>query len=282
MKISLFLKLYLLKLIDFFITNRLCYSIHKLFSWMYFQWMRWMWRIEFHNGTLSINNKVYIQIDTFKKIREKSKLFKDLDIVFICDGNRRWATKNNIDNNQTKIQYGIEKIEQIIEFSYLHGLRSVSFYIFSIRNFQRDSAEIMAIKKFITNGKIQNYPFQLKLYGDFSYFEDATIIEKLLEIEEKSDSRNNSFIVNIFISYNSTNCDKDKTNKRQFFNDNVDLVIRTSGEKRLSDFMIRQVASGCGVNFVNCLWPELTLSHITFMLLLYKIEMQFFRKKSHK
>lgn len=282
MGISLFFKLYLLKLIDFFITNRLCYFIHRFFSWIYLRWMLWIWGIEVHNSTHLIDNKVHIQIDTFKKIRERSRLFKDLDIVFICDGNRRWATKNNIGDNQIKIQYGFEKIEEIIEFSYLNGLHSVSFYVFSIRNFQRDAKEVTAIKEFITSEKIQNYPFQLKLYGDFSYFKDSTITEKLLEIEEKSGLKNDGFIVNIFISYNSTNCDKDKTNKRQFFNDNVDLVIRTSGEKRLSDFMVRQVANGCGVNFINCLWPELTLSHITFMILLYKIEMYFFRKKSYK
>lgn len=278
------------KSLDFLINSKLFNWLHRMISYLFIKalWIFYSFAVE--KGGLFKRSE--LNLKDLWKIRKVSMAFQGLDVAFICDGNRRWAKKQSMKNNafsadgqmsvKDKISVGLEKIHQIIQVSYAMGLRSASFYIFAIRNFKRTD-EINSIKQFLKECHSGEYPFKFKIYGDLSRFESPEIEAKILEAEKNSGANSkdapNPFTVNIFISYNSTECDRDPNNTREYFNDNVDLIIRTSGEKRLSDFLVRHVAKGTAFYPVRNLWPDFTISHLMFVLLLHKYENKLLKHK---
>ncbi|OQS55498.1 RER2 [Ecytonucleospora hepatopenaei] len=272
--------LYLLRIGDFFIDNKIFLFMHNIISFCMFFFYKIFYGIVFKHVSFdgkedhvlfdSEENNTILKI---QKLRKNKGMFKNINMVFICDGNRRWAKKHGYTDTTKKVEIGINKIHEIILFLYLQGCKSASFYVFAIRNFRRASDELSAIKKYLKSESIKKYNLKVKIYGEIERFEDKQVVENISKWENNSNSINDeTFVINLFLAYNSTECDKDKSNLRAYFDDPVDILVRTSGERRLSDFMVRQVASGTQVKFISPLWPELTISHVFFILLQQKFE----------
>lgn len=180
------------------------------------------------------------------------------------------VTELSLENH--RMRGGVMKITELIEFAYFYGLKEVSLYCFSIKNFQRKKEEVADIMDIIKNNedlKIE-LPVRINVFGNMELL-DGTV-RRILERWEQRTAHNVGLVVNIFFSYSSS-CE---SSDAQFTNP-VDLLIRTSGVKRLSDFMVRQVAGGTAVDFVSPLWPEFSLMHLWLTLAKYRLEEAYLR-----
>lgn len=215
----------------------------------------------------------------------KNSIFKGLSVAFIADGNRRWMKrkiieekKNGVfktseDSEERKVGAGSDKIAEIVKFAYFHNLKEVSFYCFAIKNFNRAKAEVDGIMNYIKKYGIveKTVPFKFKVYGKLELL-DPKVKEVFMKLEEGTkDSQGPLF--NLFFGYSSSD---DENNKNRFSN-HVDLLVRTGGDRRLSDFLVRHVAKGTSVEFVKTLWPELSLVHLWLLLSKLILENKFLK-----
>ncbi|ORD93818.1 RER2 [Enterospora canceri] len=270
------IKIFILRSIDSIICCKSFYPIHRLFTWLYTRYLSLFHGIKIKKTTVfqEVDSKA---LDDATLYRKNAVAFKGLDVAFICDGNRRWAKRRNITDKKAKIDHGLYKIEEISQHAYIHGFRSVSFFVFAIKNFARNNDEVDSIKNYTCSAEFKGYPFKIRIYGNLSLFKSNQVAEKLLELEEKTKNNSDEFTINFFIAYNSIECDKYTEENRLFFNKNVDILFRTSGERRLSDFMLRQIASGTTFTTISSLWPDFTISQLLLSLLCYRLERRWFK-----
>lgn len=206
----------------------------------------------------------------FINYRLQFYIVKDLKIAFIADGNRRYLKKMNKDIEQVK-EDGLKRIKEIIEFCNQFNIPEVGFYCFSIKNFKRSDKEVQNVLQLLTyNPYITNY--KVRVIGNLDLLPPA-IGENMRKLEI-STKNNTGIIVNLFIAYSTQN----EVENGIKFTGEVDLIVRTSGEKRLSDFLILQCCRGTNIFFCDFLWPEITLVHLYLIMLKYKLEQIFFKK----
>ncbi|KAM0672715.1 cis-prenyltransferase [Ordospora colligata] len=194
-----------------------------------------------------------------------------MNIAFICDGNRRYMKKHGF-KDPFERDDGLNKIYEFIQFAYIYGIREVSLFCFAIKNFRRKSSEVDGIMNIITNKfktpeeKEIRIKAKIRIYGRLDLVKQD-VRDKLILIQNET-QHNQDIIVNIFFAYSA----EDEIIQGVKFNSNVDILIRTGNEKRLSDFMIRQVAQGTSVFFAKPLWPEMSTIHLFLILLKHKLE----------
>jgi ditrans,polycis-polyprenyl diphosphate synthase len=207
-----------------------------------------------------------------KPQRSSSRAFEGLSLAFICDGNRRFLRKYRIKARNNK-QEGVEKIREMIEFGYKNRLRELSFFCFALKNFKRPGREVSELMSLVTSGEhgLLDSPIaiRVKVYGRLELLE-APVREEFNRLQEVSKD-NRDIVVNIFFSYSA----EDEIRSGGGFDGKVDLLVRTSGEKRLSDFMLRGAASGTHIFFARCLWPELTPMHVYLLLIKHVLEVKY-------
>ena len=201
-------------------------------------------------------------------------------IAIIMDGNGRWAREKKL----PKIigyQKGIESAQKIIESSKDLGIKYLTLYAFSLENWHRPKEEVVKLmdmfrgylKKDIE--KLIKKDIRIIFIGDRSKL-DEDIKISMKEVEDKS--LKNSFCLIIAMSYGAKNeiarailklseqYDKESLNKNNIEEliesvinphkiPNPDLLIRTSGEKRLSNFLLWQIAY-TELYFTNKYWPD--------------------------
>nr|AGE96330.1 undecaprenyl pyrophosphate synthetase [Encephalitozoon cuniculi] len=201
--------------------------------------------------------------------RSRLGIFKNMNIAFICDGNRRYARKLGLEDSFIKDK-GLQKIYEFIEFGCFYGIKEISFFCFALSNFKRSPEEVNKlmglVKQKIERPKEIGIGPKFRVYGRLDLLEED-VRKRLMDIEEES-KNNTSIIVNIFFAYSA----EDEITRGIQFNSHVDILIRTSNTKRLSNFMIRQVAKGTSVFFAKALWPELTTAHLFLILLKHRLE----------
>jgi len=203
-------------------------------------------------------------------------------IAVIMDGNGRWAKKKLlprlIGHNK-----GLDSVKKIIEFSIKYKIKDLTLYAFSTENWKRPIKEVEGLLKLFSQSiskeskKIHSNDIRLKFIGDVSIL-TKTLQEKIKKIEKET-SRNTSLILNIALNYggrldivNSVNNfykNKNK-NKNKIIKiteknvanglytkgqPDVDLLIRTGGEQRISNFLLWQVAYA-ELYFSKKLWPD--------------------------
>ena len=202
-------------------------------------------------------------------------------IAIIMDGNRRWAKREGLETALGHKE-GAENLKRIAKFANDLGIKYMTVYAFSTENWKRSEAEISALMKllkfygvyFLTNG---TDGIKLKVIGNRENInkEIKEVIEKL---EEKTKD-NTGLTLNIAFNYggrdeivNSTKkiakdvsegkINADDINEDLFKNyiytagqPDPDLLIRTSGEERLSNFLLWQLAYS-EFYFSDKFWPE--------------------------
>ena len=203
-------------------------------------------------------------------------------IAIIMDGNRRWAKQRGLEASLGHKE-GAENLKRIAKFANSIGIKYMTVYAFSTENWKRTEKEVSAIMKllkfylkdFLTSANNDN--IKINVIGtDFKLNDE--IKEEILKVEEKT-LKDTGMTLNIAFNYggrdeivNATKkiAEKVKENEmsieeitEQTIANNIytagqpdpDLVIRTSGEQRISNFLLWQIAYSEFV-FSNKYWPE--------------------------
>ncbi|MGB4658249.1 MAG: isoprenyl transferase [Mobilitalea sp.] len=213
---------------------------------------------------------------------EDNKLTIPNHVAIILDGNGRWAKQRKMPRNYGHTQ-GSKNVEKICKVAYEMGIKYLTVYAFSTENWKRPQDEIDALMKLLqtymdTSIKTSTKNnMKVRVIGDRSKLSDR-IVKSIEELEESS-KNNTGLNFQVAINYGSRDeilrAVKDlmadvRMNKIDVddIDDNVfeqyldtkgvpdpDLLIRTSGEQRLSNFLLWQLAY-TEFYFADVLWPD--------------------------
>ena len=195
-------------------------------------------------------------------------------VAIIMDGNGRWGLKNKNSRNEGH-KYGLITVEKIIKETINQKINFLTLYAFSTENWNRPKKEINYLFKLLENfllNKIRNFSKQnikLKVIGVKKF---SKKLNKLLTLSEKKTSKNTTLQINLAINYGSKfeilnavmriNKNNDKVNEKNFEKylqtkniPNPELLIRTGNTKRLSNFLLWQLAYA-EIFFEKKLWPD--------------------------
>ena len=205
-------------------------------------------------------------------------------IAIILDGNGRWAKKKGMPRNYGHAQ-GSKNVERICEEAYKMGVKYLTVYAFSTENWNRPKGEVDALMKLLRNymktclKTAEKNRMKVRVLGDLSGLDDD-IRTRILELEEAS-KNNDGLNFQIAINYGSRDeivravrslaqdcrdgkLDVDQISEEIFASyldtrgiPDPDLLIRTSGELRLSNYLLWQLAY-TEFYFTDVLWPDFT------------------------
>lgn len=196
-------------------------------------------------------------------------------VAIIMDGNGRWAQKRGLPRNMGH-RKGAEALSKIVKYSKEKGIKYLTVFAFSTENWRRPKSEVDYLLKL---------PFAFLDKFDKEFGKDnirinvigrkeglpLELISKIIETEKKTE-KNDGLVFTIALNYGSQDEIIDainyiKTNNIEVTKENfnnylytkdlpdVDLLIRTSGEYRLSNFLLWQIAYS-ELYFTNVLWPD--------------------------
>jgi tritrans,polycis-undecaprenyl-diphosphate synthase [geranylgeranyl-diphosphate specific] len=214
---------------------------------------------------------------------------KPQHIAIILDGNRRWATSNDL-NPWLGHEKGAEKVEQLIDWCIRLNVKSITLYVFSTENFQRSKHEVEEIMriaeekftKILTDPRIRSERIRVTVIGRTNLLPEN--LRKLIAEVEKDTKNYDGHYLNFAIAYGgraeivdaarkiaekvshgelSPKDVDEKTFERYLYTAHLpdqdpDLIIRTSGEERLSGFLLWQSAYS-ELCFLDVYWPDFRL-----------------------
>lgn len=208
-------------------------------------------------------------------------------LAIIPDGNRRWARKNGVPTFEGH-KRGIENFKKITSFCKKKGIKILTFFTFSTENWKRPKAEInylMRLFKETINSSIEKLHkegVRLKVIGERKGLPKEVI--KAIERAESLTKNNKEALLNLALNYGGRReiisaIEKIiKENKKYKITENVferylwtkdlpdpDLIIRTGGEKRISNFLIWQMAYS-ELYFSKKFWPDFTTKDLSRIL----------------
>ena len=200
------------------------------------------------------------------------------NIAIIMDGNGRWAKKNNLQIKEGHAR-GVSALKEIVKESVNQNIESLTVYAFSTENWKRPKSEVKAINNLIVNSinneldELIEQNVKVRFFGDYSNFGKKTY-EKINFAEEKSFSNKPKLRLNIALGYGGKmdiiNIAREVSRlkiKASDINDytinelsqvpepSIDLLIRTGGDTRISNFLLYQIAYS-EIHFVRKLWPD--------------------------
>ncbi len=209
-------------------------------------------------------------------------------IAIIMDGNGRWAKKRGLPRTAGHIA-GAKTIKSIVLHCNKIGVKVLTLYAFSTENWNRPEDEVNGLMKLIKNylknmNSYLKYNVRIRFFGDISVF-SQDMQDRMKQIEQEFD-KNTGMIFGIAINYGGRNEIKNamkqiackvKNNEIKLEDideqtvesnlytkglPNVDLLIRPSGEYRISNFLIWQSAYAEFYFMENILWPEFKPKHV--------------------
>ena len=204
------------------------------------------------------------------------------NVAIIMDGNGRWAISNslNISKGHSK---GVEIVREIVEESVKQEISSLTLYAFSSENWSRPKPEVDAIKKLVIKAIDEQVPdlikqkVKLKFFGNVDDFGEK-ILSKIKDAENTTNNQKSVLDLNVALGYGgrqdivnickeiaqkviSKNITIDQIDESLIaetsscpIND-IDLLIRTGGDRRISNFLLYQIAY-TEINFVDKYWPD--------------------------
>ena len=216
------------------------------------------------------------------KREELSNLNIPNHVAIILDGNGRWAKKRFMPRNYGHMQ-GAKVVEQICEDADSIGIKYLTVYAFSTENWNRPQDEVEALMKLLRNylkdciKRANNNNMRVRVIGEKSRLSD----DKRSKIEELEECSKNNTGLNFTIALNYGSRDEIVRAVREISKDvkdgkisesdiddkmisdyldtrgipDPDLLIRTSGEERLSNFLLWQLAY-TEFYFTDVLWPD--------------------------
>ena len=203
-------------------------------------------------------------------------------VAIIPDGNGRWAKQQGLHRNRGH-QQGVENVRNIVQYARELGIKYLTFYAFSAENWDRPQGEVKALMKMLEKflkmnlGKLHEHQIRLKAIGRIdelpaklhallykaieatSHYQDRTLIFAL-------NYGARSKVIDAVKAYSQAVLEKTKNPNdlkweefsHYLYTDNIpdpDLIIRTSGETQLSNFLLLQGAYS-EFFFSPKLWPE--------------------------
>ena len=206
-------------------------------------------------------------------------------IGIILDGNRRWAQdrKYSVDAGHA---YGADVVEKLLDWCHDLGIKSITLYVLSTENLQRTADEVQELfrlieerlRKLLEDERIYRYRVRVKGIGKFDML-PKSLLSILQEVEDKTASYDGHFL-NIAMAYGgraeitdvvrsiaddvksgvlAPEAINEETISSRLYtshlpNPEPDLIIRTSGEERMSGFMLWQGAYS-ELIFMDVYWP---------------------------
>ncbi|WKX90296.1 hypothetical protein Q1695_009273 [Nippostrongylus brasiliensis] len=221
-------------------------------------------------------------------------------VAFVMDGNRRFAKSHRLGHVIQGHERGFQQLAKILEWCHELGIREVTVYAFSIENFKRSAEEVdglmrLAEEKFAKllqqKDKLEEKRISFRFFGNI-----AMLTPKLRSYIAQIQLLTNDYeegVVNVCMPYTSRDeitrafeviregREKSLVEENQISEWLVsrcldsrrgtepDLLIRTSGEKRLSDFLLWQCCSS-HIYFDEVLWPDFNFWHLCKAILSYQ------------
>jgi undecaprenyl diphosphate synthase len=210
-------------------------------------------------------------------------------VAIIMDGNGRWGVQNKGSRNSGH-RAGLNTVESIIDETIKQKIGYLTLYTFSTENWKRPKNEITFLFKLLENfltkkiDELMKNGIKLKIIGNKKKFTKK--MQDLLTLSEKKTSKNKILQINLALNYGS----KEELintiriiskNKRQINEKNIekylytahipnpDLLIRTGNTKRLSNFLLWQLAYS-EIFFVKNFWPAFEKKHYVKILKEFK------------
>ena len=203
-------------------------------------------------------------------------------LAIIMDGNRRWAVLNNRPSYEGH-RFGAENLWKVIKDIDNYHINYLTLFVFSTENWKRSKKEILfllaLLEKFLDDleSKIEDNNYKIRFIGDFSEF-SKKIQQKILHIN-KITYKKPGMTITLALNYGGRydivcainnilkNSDKQNYIKQEDFKDftfnasipDPDLLIRTGGEKRLSNFLLWDLAY-TELIFLPDFWPDFNKS----------------------
>eukprot|EP00834_Sanchytrium_tribonematis_P000697 NODE_13_length_54415_cov_0.522424.p31 type:complete len:226 gc:universal NODE_13_length_54415_cov_0.522424:44367-45044(+) len=206
-------------------------------------------------------------------------------IAFIMDGNRRYARKQMMETSKGHLS-GFNTLIKILEYCLKSGVKIVTVYAFSLDNFGRTPEEVqflmnLALEKFSEfndqSSIIMENEIRIRVIGDMKKF--PAEIQDICKKVEIMTSSHDKLLLNICFGYSSTwEIQKAMNNTQEQLESfpkymeisNPNLLVRTSGENRLSDFLLYQCTQGTQLKFIEKCWPDLSFLDFIKVLLSYR------------
>jgi tritrans,polycis-undecaprenyl-diphosphate synthase [geranylgeranyl-diphosphate specific] len=210
-------------------------------------------------------------------------------IAIILDGNRRWASERIL-NPWLGHERGAEKVLELVDWCLKLDVRSVTLYAFSTENFRRSSSEVDEImriaeerfRQILTDERIQRDKIRVKVIGRVNLLPES--LQKLITDVERTTQDYDGHFLNFAFAYGGRaeivdaarkiaeevsrgNMSPEDVDEKTFGqhlytshlpNQDPDLIIRTSGEERLSGFLLWQSAYS-ELFFLDVYWPDFRL-----------------------
>jgi tritrans,polycis-undecaprenyl-diphosphate synthase [geranylgeranyl-diphosphate specific] len=210
-------------------------------------------------------------------------------IAIILDGNRRWASEQEL-NPWLGHKKGAETVEQLLDWCQKLNVKFVTLYTFSTENFRRSPEEIEEImriaeekfRKLLTDERIHRNKVHVKVIGRVNLL-PVSLQQLIADVEKSTEKYDNQFL-NFAFAYggraeilDATKVIAEKVRDGELTIDDVneetferylytahmpkqdpDLIIRTSGEERLSGFLLWQSAYS-ELAFLDVYWPDFRL-----------------------
>lgn len=220
-------------------------------------------------------------------------------LAVIMDGNRRYARQKQRDTLAGHTQ-GFHKLAEVLSWCRDLGIRHVTAYAFSIENFKRSKSEVdgllnLAEEKFALileeQDKLAEHGVCINVLGKLSLLPES--IQKMAAQAMLATRHNSEFFLNLAVAY--TGCEEITSAVQELAvgvaedrlkssdvneealeaclygseNRDPDLLVRTSGEHRLSDFLLWQSAYSC-LFFTKVLWPDFSIWHLFGAVFFYQ------------
>tara|TARA_B100000941_G_C28438614_1_gene518403 strand:+ start:158 stop:826 length:669 start_codon:yes stop_codon:yes gene_type:complete len=207
-------------------------------------------------------------------------------IAFIMDGNGRWGKKKGRGRNFGHLK-GVETVKKVVSYSLKFKIPVVTFFVFSSENWKRPKSEISYLFKLIKNyftkeiNNVVSQGIKINILGEINDLPHD--LRKILEKSVFLTKKNKKVLVNLAINYGSKieilSAAK-KTNKKiniknfekNLYTSNIpnpDILVRTGGQKRLSNFMLWQLAYS-EIFFIKKLWPDFTSKDLSLIIKKFK------------
>ena len=205
------------------------------------------------------------------------------------DGNRRWAKKHKLKSNlghKEGIDNAISLLKKINNEESIK-LKYITLYVFAVNNWKRPRLEINALFNFLRQTYIRfenlslNENFRIKHFGSIKKLPKS--IKKIINDVQSKTEQNTGIQINLAFNYSAREeiieavkkivVNKKKADKFEtyLYSEGIpdpDLIIRTGGELRMSDFLLWQSAYS-ELIFTKKLWPDFKFTHLKISLLNY-------------
>ena len=229
-------------------------------------------------------------------------------IAIIMDGNGRWAKKKGLLRNLGH-KNGAKTVKQIVEACAEINVNYLTLYSFSTENWNRPKLEVELLMKLLISSlkkelkTLQKNNIKLTTIGDLKLL-PKKVYSELMDVIDKT-KNNNRLTLTLALSYGSReeliktvkeislkvknnlispeNIDKSVINNHLYTRNlpDVDLLIRTSGEQRISNFLLWQIAYA-ELYFTETLWPDFTKENLFEAILNYQNRERRFGKTSEQ